>query len=111
MGWLGKPFFRDDPSSTARKNPYPFCCPNKVKSPSRCPSESLAPEYLVAYPQRAAPILIYVEDPSKTIWLPDNNEQDYQLTKNKKNSKWMLSSPALGYSKYVPLIEWGTPWT
>ena len=58
--------------------------------------------WIIAYPHASDPILIKVDDPTVTAWLPANPELDYAISKNKKSGKWMVSSPGLGFSKYVP---------
>lgn len=82
--------------------------PNLHQEPrphSRCAAEDRPPQpYLVAYPPNTAPLLIDVENPVQCAYLPENDDQDYQLSVNKKNEKWIVSSPGLGFSKYVTLL-------
>ena len=55
----------------------------------------------MAYPESSSPLLVKVSDPTCTAWLPDNDDEDYQVAYNKKAGKWLVSSPSLGTSKYA----------
>ena len=51
------------------------------------------------------PLLVNIESPWECFELPENTEQDYQVTQNRKSDKWMFSSPSLNYSKYATLLR------
>ena len=73
--------------------------------PSRCPSEDRVEPFLAAYPMDCKPILVKIETPWHCAYLDENPEQDYELNFNKKKAKWTVSSPSLGVSRYVPLLN------
>ena len=76
-----------------------------ARAPSRCPSEDLGPSYVVAYPHESKPILVDLETPWHCAYLDENPDQDYELNYNKKKQKSSVSSPSLGQSKYVPVLN------
>lgn len=64
-----------------------------------CPSELHPPEWFVAYPSESKPLLIQSRDPFQTAWLPENPDEDYNVSSGAKGM--MVSSPALSYARYV----------
>lgn len=72
-------------------------------APSQCGSEP-GPEWIVAYPPGAKPLVIMVADPCKSAWLPENTHQDYTVATSQKG-KVIITSPGLGLSKYVARLQ------
>ena len=44
--------------------------------------------------------MVKVADPTKCAWLPENDEKDYMVYSG-PGDKFVVSSPACGFSKYV----------
>ena len=75
------------------------------------------PEYVLAYPEGSQPLLVSTTNPKETAWLPENSDMDYCVVTNPTTKKINVSSPALGYSTYVPgrvdklvLFFWMNQW-
>ncbi len=66
---------------------------------SLCGSE-LVPDWIVVYPEGSQPLIIFTSDPTRYAWLPDNASKDYSIARG-AGQKYLISSPGLGYVKYV----------
>lgn len=76
-----------------------------LRAPSHVGVDIRPIPFLVAYPTSSKPLLVNIESPWECFELPENAEQDYQVTQNKKSDKWMVSSPSLCYSKYATFLR------
>ena len=82
-------------------------CPSRTNRSSPCLSTKANPEvdHTIAYLPDGVAILVNLENPTSTAFLPENPEGDFEVCYSNSRNKEYVYSAHLGYSTFVTLIH------